>query len=89
MMTLNEWQTRQPKLRASFRHILGAFPERELVHFDVLDKKIELSEVQRKCINHHGRQVLEDGFCPDEQHDNPLYRRLHIRYPGAIEGQPV
>jgi len=90
MNNVEAWEQQKQHLRREFRRILGDFPERTSVRFEVLDKKIEFSEVQRKFINYAGRQVFEDNYiCPDEQPDNPTYRRLHIRYPSAVEGQPV
>jgi dienelactone hydrolase len=88
--TLSQWQQRHEALRQAFIRMLGGFPTREPVSYEVLEPHVAYSAVQRQLVEHLVSQGdCHDYVAPDEEPDNPAYRRVHIRYPGAVDGQPV
>src|ERR1043166_7012740 len=88
-MMHDEWEQKRAQLRRDFARILGSFPKRSPTKFEVLEPKLTFSETQWNYIHWAGQEAHEDAIAPDEAIDNPFYRRLHIRYAGAIEGQPA
>ncbi|MBI2195036.1 MAG: acetylxylan esterase [Planctomycetes bacterium] len=80
------WNERQEKLRHRFLEVLGVFPERGPVSYEVLDTSYPRTEIQQKYLEFLGPDLVSNYVLDDEPAD---YSRLRIRYPGGVEGQPV
>ena len=88
-MTLREWQKRRVQLRRRFRTVLGKFPRRTKVPYDILADTYSYSSVQQMAFDELVQPAEPGVVRPDERPDNPTYRRFRIRYPGVLDDQPV
>ena len=94
MLSTNAWAESRRELREGFRKVLGTFPERGPVKYEVLGPRVPMNKVQKQFLEYLGVRLphetpFENYVAPDEPEDDPGYRRLRIAYPSAVEGRPV
>jgi dienelactone hydrolase len=88
-MTREQWETQRQTLRADFLRMLGNYPAREPVAYEVLEPAGEFTDIQWQYLRHPASSGLTEYVMPDEDVDNPDYTRLRIRYPGVFPENPV